>query len=368
MENIKSVLEKFYLENRENDLIKTKDEIISSINSNFSFLQAQSQSIKSKINLNDIIFGIEDYLIFTEHIFIVTKLGTRETYSYNIIEFLKIGGKPKSWTKTGQITFENKELTKVRTMKNDLFDLFNRLKILINEYLNSLENIKLQKENLRIKNLYESQNNVLKEFDNDGNGEIDIVDGTDFNNLLKKHQAKIIEIDKNYILKFVRISSYIKTKKENIQTIFSSIKETENQTELNEFVGILKNEIHNYNIVLYSSLSMITSLIKEDMITFYEIYESFDKLNIFNSNWENEVSIKLNNIGEGINSLMYTIQEMGDNIVSELGNLSYVTEDLNESVVTQLKEVESSVNANNLLSGIQSYQLYKINKNTKNLN
>ena len=65
---------------------------------------------------------------------------------------------------------------------------------------------------------------------------------------------------------------------------------------------------------------------------------------------------------------MYTIQEMGDNIVSELGNLSYVTEELNESVVSQLKEVESSVNANNLLSGIQSYQLYKINKNTRNLN
>ena len=58
------------------------------------------------------------------------------------------------------------------------------------EFQAKLEAEGIEVVNLRIKNLYESQNNVLKEFDNDGNGEIDIVDGTDFNNLLKKHQVK----------------------------------------------------------------------------------------------------------------------------------------------------------------------------------
>jgi len=57
--------------------------------------------------------------------------------------------------------------------------------------------------------------------------------------------------------------------------------------------------------------------------------------------------------------------------VSELNNLSYVTqesfEELNNSVINQLKEVESSINTNDLLTGIQAYQLYKINKNTKGL-
>ena len=57
--------------------------------------------------------------------------------------------------------------------------------------------------------------------------------------------------------------------------------------------------------------------------------------------------------------------------MSELNNLSYVTqesfEELNNSVINQLKEVESSINTNDLLTGIQAYQLYKINKNTKGL-
>jgi hypothetical protein len=42
-------------------------------------------------------------------------------------------------------------------------------------------------------------------------------------------------------------------------------------------------------------------------------------------------------------------------------------DDLNRSVTSQLREVESSINTNNLLTGIQTYQLYKINKNTKSL-
>jgi hypothetical protein len=116
---------------------------------------------------------------------------------------------------------------------------------------------------------------------------------------------------------------------------------------------------------------MIGALVSEDLITFYEIYESFDKLSIFNSNWENEVSIKLIKIGDKLDDLLYSIYNMEQNIVSELSHLSYVTqesfEDLNRSVTSQLKEVESSMNMNNLLTGIQAYQLYKINKNTKGI-
>ena len=116
---------------------------------------------------------------------------------------------------------------------------------------------------------------------------------------------------------------------------------------------------------------MIGALVSEDLITFYEIYESFDKLAIFNSNWENEVSEKLTNIGDKLDDLMYSIHNMEHSIISELSNLSYVTqesfEELNRSVTSQLRDVQSSINTNNLLTGIQAYQLYKINKNTKGL-
>ena len=55
------------------------------------------------------------------------------------------------------------------------------------------------------------------------------------------------------IKQFVEVSFYLKTKKENIQLIFNSLTHTTNKKNLNEYVEILKDEIHNYNIVLLNS-------------------------------------------------------------------------------------------------------------------
>jgi hypothetical protein len=380
MEGVKNILETFYNDNKSNELIISRNEIISIMNSSFSISPffTQAKEIRNLIKENDMIFGIKDYIIFTESKFLICKLGYGNSEIFDIKYFLDLDGCPKTLWKTGNITMKGREVTKVKTMKNDFFSTCENLKLIISNYIKYLDNIKrieietrnennrIEEEN-RIKKLTVEQNLVLQNFDKDGNGEVDIISGNDFTTLLKKHQNKIIELDKNYIQKFVKVSSYIKTKKENIQIIYNSISNTKHQKELEDYVGILKNEIHNYNLILYSSLSMITSLVNEDMITFYEIYESFDKLNMFNSNWENEISQKLTNIGDGINNLMYAIQDMGDSIVNELGNLSFLTEELNNSLTTQLNDVESAINTNNLLTGIQTYQLYKINKNTRNL-
>ena len=80
-----------------------------------------------------------------------------------------------------------------------------------------------------------------------------MLEGNDFNLLLKKHQKSIIELDRTYVQQFVKVSSYLKTKKDNIQLIFNSIKDISNEEELNEYVGILKNEIHSqsYHILFF---------------------------------------------------------------------------------------------------------------------
>jgi hypothetical protein len=239
---------------------------------------------------------------------------------------------------------------------------------------NEIQNNILRFENelkLRIENkLTLSKNNYLNNLDKDSDGNVDLIEN-DFNKLLSKNQKQIIELDKNYIHQFVKISNFIKTKKGNTQKIFESIRDTSSQDELEERVSLLKNQIHTYELLVFHSINMLGSLVSQDLISFYEIYESFDKLGVFNSNWENEVSEKLTDIGDKLNDLMYSIYNMEQNIVNELSRLSYVTqesfEDLNSSVTSQLKEVESSINTNNLLTGIQAYQLYKINKNTKGL-
>jgi len=217
------------------------------------------------------------------------------------------------------------------------------------------------------KKLEEAQEKIISKLDKAGTGVVDEIENNDeFKKLLNKYEKEIAEIDRKHIKDFVKLSSYLKTKEKNIQSIFSSIKDTANKKELEEYVGILKNEIHSYKLILYNSLNMIVALVEDKPIIFYEIYESFDKLDVFNSNYENEVSKKLSNIGDGLNDLMYSIHQMGIDIVAEIGNLSYVTEDSSRMLAEKLEEVDSSVKTNNLLTGIQTYQLYELNKSNRN--
>jgi hypothetical protein len=58
---------------------------------------------------------------------------------------------------------------------------------------------------------------------------------------------------------------------------------------------------------------------------------------------------------------------MGNQISDSIQELSYVTEESNRQLTEQLNEIDSSIQTNNLLTGIQTYQMYKINKNTKSL-
>ncbi|MDB4148491.1 hypothetical protein N9591_01940 [Flavobacteriaceae bacterium] len=228
------------------------------------------------------------------------------------------------------------------------------------EKLYELHQKELEKQ--RLKELQVSQTNVLSELDKDGNGEVDVVEGNDFNTLLKKHQKSILEVDRNYVQQFVKVSSYLKTKKGNIQSIFNSIKDTPNQEVLNEYVEILKDDIHTYNLILFNSLNMIISLVEDDMITFYEIHEMFDTLNMFDSKHEKDVSQKLTNIGDGLKDLMYEVRSMGNKISKSIQELTYVTEESNRQLKEQLSGINSTMKVGNFINTINTYQNYKTNR------
>jgi len=271
--------------------------------------------------------------------------------------------------------------------------LFSNIDKSINETMSELIQIKEEKdkeyERFKLKkqqNFQQKKNNVFQEFDKDNNGTIDIIEGDDdFMKLFQKHQDAITKLDKTYVHNFVKLSNYLGKKRDNIQTIFASIKKVNNESQLSEQVGILKNQIHTYKSLLFHSLTMVISVVENDLITFYQIYETLDKLNIFNSNWENELSQKISDVNsnlesvnanlrqvsQGLLGVMYSIQKMELSILDEMNNLTYVTQEgfsnLENSLSRELQSIDSSLRANNLLSGIQAYQLYKINKQTKGL-
>ena len=64
---------------------------------------------------------------------------------------------------------------------------------------------------------------------------------------------------------------------------------------------------------------------------------------------------------------MYEIRNMGDRIVNSIEDLSFITKESSNMLDNRLGEIDSSIKTNNLLTLIQTYQTYKINKNTKSL-
>ena len=306
----------------------------------------------------------------TKNLFGIEKL--TEKYEFGYYHFNPFGiedeGYSKYYKSEGIDIFKEKINKGLFNINNKEVDFLNEIVIYFSTFLNEI----LIEYN-HIQNKFSVKKGLLiSDLDKDSNGQVDLVDGESFNKLLTKNQKFIIEIDKNYIQKFVKVSLYLKTKKSNIQNIFDSILVTKDDTELNELVNLLKNQIHTYELFVFHSINMITSLVESDLITFYEIYECFDQLGVFNSNWENEVSNKLTDIGDGIKDLMYSIYNMENNIVNSIDNLTYITQDsfaeLQGSVQKQLSSIDSSVKYNNLLTGIQTYQMYKIYHNIKRIN
>lgn len=236
-----------------------------------------------------------------------------------------------------------------------------------NEVLNNSFERFLREKDEEKQRFHIFQKSLLSEFDKDGNGLLDTIEVEDeFLKLLKKHQSKIIEVDKSYIQKFVKVSDYHKTQRKNLQTIFENITKTKNEDELSRAIYLLKEQIHSYESLIFHSFNMLTSLVDDDLVTFYQIHSTFDKLNIFNSNHQNMLMNKLSNIEDGLNSLILSIRSMEQNIINELNHLSYVTESsyekLSISVNENLKAIGSSINTNNLLTAINTYQNYSTNK------
>lgn len=242
-----------------------------------------------------------------------------------------------------------------------------------------------ERERSEIKKIKE---NLFSRFDKNKNGTLDdIENNNEFNFLIQENQDLIVakgkEMNSNYLNQFIKLHNYISIKKDNLQLFFSSIQNINNKKDIEDSIEALNSSIHSYYLLMYNSLILINSLIENDLYTFNIIFEKLDKLNVFNSNWENDLSEKLNTLNDGVNKVHYGITElnmrvadvnytlkgivteiktMGNKIESSIGNLTSITQESNQQLDSRLKKINSSVDTGNLIGVINLYQNYKLNK------
>lgn len=132
----------------------------------------------------------------------------------------------------------------------------------------------------------------------------------------------------------------------------------------NKLLQALEEKI--ITIKYYNSLSfvMLSYLNEDEKLKFFEYYNLFEKLGVFDSTWQNKIYNKLSSIDNNLNKINENLKILNDNIK----DVSIEINELKGNLDSKLSDIKSSADINNIISGIQLYQLYKINKQTKKLN
>ncbi|MDA8857956.1 hypothetical protein N9I30_01220 [Flavobacteriales bacterium] len=207
------------------------------------------------------------------------------------------------------------------------------------------------------------------------------------NNILKSKESEIQNKEKefhtNFIQDFIRTLNFIDENIKNSRNLNIRFQgRIERKTyESTEFIEQLNKLIESENLfittnssILFGLVEMIRSIIYDDRVRFYQIYEKFDKMRIFNSQYQNDVLNSLNSINDNlvelnsnIETLTNTIDKLGKELISSIRELKFEVSYLNDNITGQLQNISTKLDVNNLLNVVQTYQLWRINSNTKSI-
>jgi hypothetical protein len=338
----------------ENIEILSKEDIIKQINRKSYFgtsSRYEIMSVEYKRFIDDIEFGIQTMGLAFCQDGILMGLGTAQSYSvmkfpYNS-KFEFVGS-----NFIGQLFFSVND-TKYQFVSGKSVLLKNLISKL-NEFRLILEQIQKEQENatnkLHEEGLKENKIQIQKLLDVDKDNTLDICQGdVEFDLLLKKHQVIVQELGIDYLQKLVKLSLYLRTKRKNLQGIYSQLEQTDTQQQFDKLSTFIFVEIEFYNKLLASSLFLINSLIQKNLISFFSLYDEFDKVGVFNTAHENNVERKLSVISKDISALCDKLDELSSEISYGFMEVVDSTNAMTESLSAELNSINSSINVNTIV-------------------
>ena len=228
------------------------------------------------------------------------------------------------------------------------------------QIFNELQTTIKEKEANAQKAFDQRREELLSHYDSDGNGKLDLVESDkQFEQILSINESKIAGIDRKYLRQFVQIGSHLEGIKLELQALFTKLENAKSPQKLERINSILEEEIHNYNLLQLTALAMITCLVESKMIDFYKIYEAFDELGLFETQFERNVLNRLDQLEQ-------RFEQMSTILHNKLSSLQSISEANNNAMQKQLESVNSSLKVNNLLTAVNTYKTYRIGKNLNN--
>lgn len=214
--------------------------------------------------------------------------------------------------------------------------------------------------------------------------------------LILKSEKDIISSNPEFVLKFLKLYDFIKKQYEVIEKSIEVLKQEDDVQYINEWANAIRSQIGSYNISYINCTAMISFLVSERLVYFYELYKEFENLDVFNTSFENTVmdslkvieneminlnenisigyamiESKLNQIINGISSLNQAMNEnikaiynlekrMASNFQSLEKSFAKNTSDLAHGINEHLVKIDSNIGFNNLISVVGSRRAMRL--------
>lgn len=205
-----------------------------------------------------------------------------------------------------------------------LYKLYNKYPKIFNpDYKKQLEYEKKQKAT--ITNFQNNLSNTLEK--------VKVVDTSKIEEKIRINEEKITSFDRKYLEDLIRLSNHIHDFKqaieERINEIANDLSSVYDSREIRKEINNLNQNLQDLYLITFS---MIESLVNKDLITYHKLYESLDKLGVFESNFEKKLA----------------------------GNLKKISADLHG--------IKSTINYSNILLTYNTYQLNSVSKGLNKIN
>lgn len=144
-----------------------------------------------------------------------------------------------------------------------------------------------------------------------------------------------------------------------------------NKTKLVDEISEMCKNLLSYVTVIQSLKYMyVVSSLENDLKTKNEIYLSLDEFKVFYDKFQIETTRHLENISLSLNDINKNLIKINESILELNSNIISGFDSINKSFSSQniiLNQIKDEVNNTNWFTQLNTYFLYKINKNTKSL-
>ena len=192
-----------------------------------------------------------------------------------------------------EITPDQKEKKSLDKKINNATKALEKIREEFSILSNNIDSLQTKKE------VIESVIHVNKIYDADDNNDLDVAETSNIELIIKQKQPAIRKIEKqenrNYLRDFTKINIFLDSFQKQLVDDYEDIQsfcEIENKISLSsaqQKIETFESNITSYKALMSGLVLMISNLVNDDLVSFFKLYDIFDKLSVFESNYEKKV-------------------------------------------------------------------------------